>query len=389
MKSPISPERSLDCEELLLKWAKWPLLGVQFNGYLSLSVTPRKFENHIKSRTKECKKSLQFNFLSIPFIFHLLFITICPVLAILWGNENFGAYVHLRKVSSDAVIMASNMICGFSYTIGNRIWSLLCSRKHLAFWTYQVNKIALLTPNLWDPNIVLDLQNKIRTSFFRTAFFLPVIVFSLFVSNFIFVDILQISNYGIMTSSYLNQSKPVVIIGLLGTYCIFSHGFFSIWLNFFVKMYSAALVDHFNDRMGRRIVLEVGFNLIYILVATYFAIVAGKMGDLGAVLTTIMCTLLSMHVLYAYGNDGEDLEVARVKLMKLLCEVEEREYEIGVANKILKFRRKVTTCTLRITPENFFTLDRSFILSILSILMTLLIVLAQFRDSEVGKVGIN
>ncbi|XP_035708106.1 uncharacterized protein LOC118435792 [Folsomia candida] len=143
--------------------------------------------------------------------------------------------------------------------------------------------------------------------------------------------------------------------------------------------------------MGRRIFLDVGFNIIYILASTYFAIVSGKMGDLGTVLTNILCTLLSLHVLYEYGKDGENLEVARVKLVKLLCAVEEGEgqYEMGVANKIRDFRRKVTTCKLRITPENFFTLNRSFILSILSILMTLLIVLAQFRDSELDKVGVN
>ncbi|OXA55115.1 hypothetical protein Fcan01_10732 [Folsomia candida] len=365
-KPSISPERSLDPEELLLKWAKWPLLGVQFNGYLSFSVSSRKFKMDIKSAPKDCKKTLQFNFFSIPFLFHLLFVTTFSVVTILWGHENYGAFTHLRKVSPDFVIMAGNMICGFSYTIGNRIWSLLCSKKYLAFWTYQVDKIALITPNLWDPNTVLDLQKKIRTSFFRTVFLLCTVTFSLLFSNLILVDTLKISNHGIITSSYLNKSRQIVIVGLLGTYCVFSHVFFSIWLNFFVKTYSAAvsslrvelegwsisgakisrlsknysilieLVDHFNDRMGRRIVLEVGFNLIYILASTYLAIVSGKMGDIGAVLTTVMCTLLSMQVLYEYGNDGENLEVERVKLVKLLCAVEEGEgqYEIGVANKV-------------------------------------------------------
>ncbi|XP_035707608.1 uncharacterized protein LOC118435961 isoform X1 [Folsomia candida] len=406
MEPPIHPE------ELLLTWAKWPILGVQFNGYLSLSVTQNKFTKDTQSQPKNYRKSLQFHFVSIPFIFHVLFITIFSVLIICFGNKGYNAFKRLEELSSDATILAGYTLCGFIYTIGNRTWSLFSVKKSLVFWAYQVDKISLITPNLWDPESVRDLRKEIRTSFLRTVFFISIVMISLFLGDLILVDFLKISKYSVIADSFMGQSGPVVIAGLFWTYCYFSNAFLSVWLSFFVKIYAAAvssiraevklgkitgtkiariskaysilikLVNHFNAKMGRRIFLEVGFNLIFILGSTYFVIVSVKVGEIGNMLTNLTSAVLSMHVLYIYGNDGEKLEAARVQLVTLLCELE-GNWEMGVADKQIRdFQMKVKTCKLRITPENYFKLDRSFILSVLPILMTLLIVLAQFRDSD-------
>ncbi|OXA55114.1 hypothetical protein Fcan01_10733 [Folsomia candida] len=367
MKLALPSERfSFDPEELLLKWAKWPIFGVQFNGYFVLSITPRKLQSDIESQEKKGKKSLQFNFFSIPFIFHLLFLIIFSILLIWWGNEGFGSFNRLQKLSSDATILTGYIICGFVYTIGGRIWGFVSVKQNLAFWTYQVDKVALITPNLWDPETVSDLQKKIRTSFTRTVYLLCTVLIMLFFNNVILVDILQISKPSIISDSIVTKNGPVLITRLLWVYSYFSFVFFSIWLNFFVKLYAAAVssirielegvkisgaritrlsktygvliksVDHFNEEMGGRIFLEVGFNLIVMLCSTYFVIVSAKLGEIGSILMNLIGALLSVHVLYVYGNDGENLEVARAKLANLLCEIEEWEvpWEMGGANKV-------------------------------------------------------
>lgn len=353
-------------EELLIKWAKWPIFGVQFNGHLSLSVISRKLNNDVESQPKKYRKSLQFHFYSVPFVFHALLLTIFSVIIICFGQTGYSAFKRMEKLSSDAGILAAYSLCGFSYTMGIRIWSLIRVKKNLAFWTYQVDKVRLIQPNLWDFKTVSDLQKEIRASFLRTVFFLCAVLMTVFCSDFILVDIFQISKYSVITDSVLGQNGPILVGGLLWTYSYFSNAFLSLWLSFFIKLYSAGvssirgefeggkitgaqisrlsktynvlvnLVDHFNDEMGGRIFLEVGFNLIFILGSTYFIIVSGKMGEYGNAITNATCALLSMHVLYVYGNDCENLEVARLKLVNLLCEVEESDgpWEMGAANKV-------------------------------------------------------
>ncbi|XP_035707618.1 uncharacterized protein LOC118435543 [Folsomia candida] len=91
---------------------------------------------------------------------------------------------------------------------------------------------------------------------------------------------------------------------------------------------------------------------------------------------------MSIRTLYTYGDEGENLEQNRILLIKRLCDVKGNNFGIVGMEKLKFLNRKVINCKLSISPGNFFTLNRSFVLSIWSVLITLLIVMAQVRDSD-------
>lgn len=223
--------------------------------------------------------------------------------------------------------------------------------KTLGFWTYQCDKFNLISLATWNLEIVTNLRKEISKSFFRNVALFCFLLGTICFSDLFFVTIFKFSKPTVISETFRKNPVSLAIGGFFWIYFNFFHCCLCIWLSVFIKLYTAgvhairgqvecnvltvqkisqisksydvliSLVDHYNDQVGLRIFLDVAYNLIYVLWSTYFAIVSIKLGDFGNAATTFATTVMSFYVLYLYGNDGENLEVARTQLVKILCQL--------------------------------------------------------------------
>lgn len=209
--------------------------------------------------------------------------------------------------------------------------------------------------------------------------------------------------------------KDVVFVfgALFWLYFSYANVFLNGWITFFVKMYNVVvngildkignvnglqvdevsdaydvlieLVTFFNESMGFRVLVEVTVNICWTLGCTYFGWVYWKIGEYGGTVTNLLAAYLAIHTLYIYGNEAENLEQSRMKLVTKLSQIKihglndveskkviesddfvfhDEEKSINSLFKVVCLTQKVINCKLLISPGNFFTLNRSFVLSV-------------------------
>ncbi|OXA54490.1 hypothetical protein Fcan01_10788 [Folsomia candida] len=414
-------------EDLLLTLLKYPLLGVQIIGYVPLTITqtPVQTPSKIKS-TPRYTKSLQFRWLRTSVLSQLVLLVLFSAFSylVIAPDQQTDAFDQYNKLSTDLVIVSVISFLSLTNTMGNRIYGYFTVRRTLAFWQmhcHQLQKIA----NIWShPEFTNLFRKQVRVQFCWTIFFLH-----LPISTTLFGDLILTKVFGFPSKTsvfkIMQTENFALFWGLVfWIYLTYSHILLSNWITFFVKIYNlvlkcvikevekiaksndaaagnyahdfvtldkieevtraydviSGLVDYFNEKLSVRLVGEVWICIIWILGCIYFSIVSYKMAEIGSMLTNMFAAGMTMRTLYTYGDEGENLEQNRILLIKRLCDVN----NLGkVGTKKLKFlNRKVINCKLSISPGNFFTLNRSFVLSIWSVLITLIIVMAQVRDSD-------
>ncbi|XP_035701951.1 uncharacterized protein LOC118433804 [Folsomia candida] len=428
-----SVEKTSHTEDLLLRIGKLPIYGLQFVGYLPLSVVqvPVITGNGIKhAPSKISLQSLKFRWTGISFLSQVSLFIFCTVFLIYFSIVHpHGSFDDITPLTSDSIIITILSTTCVTNCIANRIHALLNVRQTLKFWRFQCNQVEKIA-NLWNvPELVEDLRKKNRNIFFQFTFLLIIPLVCLTAVDVIFNALWGVENQQKNSIKLIN----IVIIlagGTFWVYLAYTNVLLNNWLTFFVRIYITVLtgilrevekycattklfinactdstfslthasdaydiliklVDSFNDTFGIRILIEVGVYIVWILGCTYFAMVSMKVRQFGSCTTNIAASILAMYSLYNYGNHGEILSQKRVLLIKKLSQVRTRNLRKMECKEVKSFIQKVQNCDLNITAGHFFVLHRTFVLSILSVLMTLLIVMAQFRNQdETNKYGI-
>ncbi|OXA65231.1 putative gustatory receptor 28b [Folsomia candida] len=311
-----SVEKTSHTEDLLLRIGKLPIYGLQFVGYLPLSVVqvPVITGNGIKhAPSKISLQSLKFRWTGISFLSQVSLFIFCTVFLIYFSIVHpHGSFDDITPLTSDSIIITILSTTCVTNCIANRIHALLNVRQTLKFWRFQCNQVEKIA-NLWNvPELVEDLRKKNRNIFFQFTFLLIIPLVCLTAVDVIFNALWGVEN---------QQKNSIKLI-----------------------------------------------NIVIILAAA---------------------SILAMYSLYNYGNHGEILSQKRVLLIKKLSQVRTRNLRKMECKEVKSFIQKVQNCDLNITAGHFFVLHRTFVLSILSVLMTLLIVMAQFRNQdETNKYGI-
>ncbi|OXA44406.1 hypothetical protein Fcan01_20957 [Folsomia candida] len=404
-------------EYQLLTLGKYPILGVQLIGYFPLSVTQYpvtlptdKSKSIISSETL---KALKFRWLGFPFLSQFIFVLFL-ILASLTSMEpsykkaNMDRYSNL---SSDFVIITAVSMCCTGNAVVNRVYGLLTVRKTLKVWQVHCHLLQQVH-RIWnDEGILTKLKESARRHFFRSGLLLLLPGIMIALSDYIFVNLLSISKKNIIGEMVQRRDILLLMGALFWLYFSYANIFLSGWITFYIKLYNLVLcgilrniknfedakildevssvydvlielVSVFNDSLGARLFVEVAVNIAWTLGCTYFSFVCWKIDELGGTCTNMLAAFLAMRTLYIYGNECENLEQSRVELVTKLSQIGAHNFDEVQDKKVQCLTRKVINCKLWINPGNFFVLNRSFVLSILSVLMTILIVMAQFRDSD-------
>ncbi|XP_035702407.1 uncharacterized protein LOC118433966 [Folsomia candida] len=420
-------------EDLLLSVGNLPIRGLQIIGYLPLSVVqvPVIINNDDNHPPKTLPlKSLQFRWTGIPFLSQIFTLTFLAVFVTYFfkHSQDQESLYQLTSLTSDSIIIGILCTSCLTNCIVNRVHALACVRQTLRFWRFQCNQVGKIA-NLWNvPELVEDLRKQNRNIFFKISILL--------VLPLVFIAIDALWGVGIQDAQNGMIITPVAVVlmvsgGIFWIYLAYTNVLLNNWLTFFVRIYTTVLtgilrevdqhsaleslfvnagaesigsfndasdaydiliklVDGFNDSFGIRILVEVGVYIVWILGCTYFAMVAWKVGRLCTCATNISASILAMYALYNYGNHGELLSQKRILLMKKLSQIRTQNLGRMECEEVKSLLRKVKNCDLNITAGHFFVLHRTFVLSILSVLMTLLIVMTQFRDKdETQKYGVR
>ncbi|OXA53410.1 hypothetical protein Fcan01_10154 [Folsomia candida] len=413
-------------EDLLLPVVKYPLLGVQIIGYVPLTVTQTQAKIDSKiTPTPQKIKFLQFRLLGVPVLFQIFtFITfsIFSYLFFASDQQRGGLHIHhYSQLSTDLIIISAMVFFSLINAIGSRIHGLFSVRDTLEFWQMQCRQLAKISKILTHPEFTDLLKKQVNSQFCWTIFFLLFPMLTIPGFDWVFFKGFGLESFRVTGLRVTMEKDSSLFWGVMAwIYFTYSHIFLSNWVTFFVMIYNLVLkcvieevetlrmsddlqdfvnfdkidevtrsydmilglVDYFNKKLSVRLIGEVCIGIVWILGCTYFAMISYKTGEMGSTLTNLLVAGMAMRSLYTYGNEGENLEQNRIVLVKALCDVRGTNLGPGGIEKLRFLKEKVINCKLGITPGNFFTLNRSFVLSIWSGLITLLLVMAQFRDSD-------
>ncbi|OXA53409.1 hypothetical protein Fcan01_10155 [Folsomia candida] len=421
-------------ENLLLPILKYPLLGVQIIGYVPLTTVQKPVEIIFKIKSSpQLSKSLQFCWLGIPVLAQLFTLVAFSIFSYLFftsDQQKGGFHVHqYSQLSTDFIIVSSMTLISLINAIGSRIHGFFTVRDTLEFWRMHCHELAKISKIWTHPEFTDLLRKQVQSQFFWTIFcvFFPIFTIPFF--DLILFNAFGVSSFRVSGLRMVVEMDFSLFLGIIfWMYFTYLHILLSNWITFFVMVYNLVLkcaikevealrmsddlqdfvrlekiddvtrsydvvlglVDYFNEKLGVRLVCEVVNSIAWVLGCTYYAIISYKMGEIGSMLTNLLAGGMAIRSLYTYGDHGETLEQNRIILVKRLCDVKGTNLGPCGMEKLRFLKEKVINCKLGITPGKFFTLNRSFVLSVWSALFTLLVVMAQLRDSdEMGSANVG
>lgn len=173
-------------EDLLLSVGKYPIRGVQFIGYLPLSVV--SIVSICPDGRKLKLKSLLFRWSRIPFISQIAFLLGYAVIISYFVkvSQDKNAIDPLIAVASDSVIILTLTISCCLNSVGNRFLGLINVRETLKFWDDHCKLLERIGPLWTTPKTLKRLRLQCRNHFVRNCVLLSIPVICILSADTIF-----------------------------------------------------------------------------------------------------------------------------------------------------------------------------------------------------------